>query len=99
MKRFYTAVFILLYLTACKSDTEEVQTDSVDSTQQEEIVAEPQVGDVTTYETLYNEDVFENPRHADLLNELNVCDSIPVEGSRIALCSCLLYTSPSPRDA
>lgn len=73
-------VFLLLgslYLYSCTSDP------IVD----ENVADEPQIGDVTEIETLFEERAFPDKLHRKLLLELGICDSLPREVSGCVECT------------
>lgn len=77
MKNIGQILFLLLLLISCKGN-EEVDEDVKENTSQ--------VGDITHIETLFDETTMTAEEYK-LLKELNICDTMEVEGSDVAPCS------------
>lgn len=77
MRNTVQILFMLLVLTSCK-DNEEVNDKVEDNS--------PKVGDVMHVETLFDETSLTDIEYK-LLKELDICDTLEVEGSDVAPCS------------
>ena len=77
-KSFYLFVLLLVVSSSCKEDVKKVD---------EDISAELKVGDVTHIETLFDKTYFDTEHEYNLLKELDICDTMEVEGSVCAPCS------------
>lgn len=53
----------------------------------EKEISSVEVGKVTAIENLFDETTFPDPMHEKLLRELNICDSVRIEGSPVSPCA------------
>lgn len=77
-KSFYLFAFLLVITSSCKEEVEKVNEDTS---------TELKVGDITHVETLFDKTYFDSELEFSLLKELDICDTIKVEGSVCAPCS------------
>ena len=75
MKNPYRIAFLSILLLACNADPE----------QEVEVIPEEK-SDIIAIETLFDEQAFSDKAHRDLLLELNICDTIPMENSGCVEC-------------
>jgi hypothetical protein len=78
MKKSLYLLVLLLAVVSCKDDEENLK---------EPVSTELKVGDVTNIETLFDQAYFDSELEYNLLKELDICDTIEVEGSVCAPCS------------
>ena len=78
MKKCLYLLVLLLAVVSCKDDEEKVK---------EPVSTELKVGDVTNIETLFDQAYFDSELEYNLLKELDICDTMEVEGSACAPCS------------
>lgn len=77
MKNIAETLFLLVILISCKGNeevTDEVKSDEI------------QIGEITHIETLFDETTLTSEEYK-LLKELDICDTIQIEGSEVAPCS------------
>lgn len=90
MKRTIYGIGLLLCLVACKTDnTDDHKTwdDPVNDAEQNSSPETVSKEDVVEIETLFDEKDFKSNIEMELLAELNICDTLPVEGSYTSPCS------------
>lgn len=76
MNRVFSFSLLLMFLFSCKNEVKK------------EIEIVPNnVGELVHYEILFNESKFESKEHSQLLEELDVCDTIVGEGAICASCT------------
>ena len=78
MKKGIKIIFICLLMVSCKGNEEAIDP---------EIDAGLKVGDITYIETLFDETSLGSEMEYNLLKELDVCDTVKVEGSDCAQCT------------
>lgn len=76
MNRVFSFIFLLIFLFSCKSEV-----------QQEVEVVPNNVGELRHYEILFNESEFNIKEHSEILEELDVCDTIVGEEAICASCT------------
>ncbi|MGB0915490.1 MAG: hypothetical protein ACPGVI_05420 [Crocinitomicaceae bacterium] len=91
MRRFFTILIAFFVLTSCEDTVEQsggskhrdVVVDGNDVVEDVKL----EVGHISHIETLFDQTEFENGLEYDLLNELQVCDSVEIEDSKCATCT------------
>jgi hypothetical protein len=86
MKYVFGLIIFSVLMSSC-TDQEEVILDNDQNADVEVTDKKLQVGDITHFETLFDEVEFASPLEFKLLKELQVCDSVEIEGSNCATCT------------
>ncbi|HIP32975.1 MAG TPA: hypothetical protein EYG86_09450 [Crocinitomicaceae bacterium] len=77
MKTLFYCLLILALLSSCNGGVEDIKN----------INLPDNIGEITHYEILFDENQFISEDHLAILKELNICDTIEIEESNCSLCS------------